>query len=134
MPGDPVATAIYARLSGDSDLQALLAEPDAIYHEQAPQGSKAPYVVFQLLSGVEQWTFGEGNERAIWLVKGICRGEDPTPAEEIDERCKALLHRQKIPVPEGRPITVLRESRVAYPEPGDGELVRHRGAKYLIHT
>lgn len=134
MAPDPVAAAIYTRLSGDAELEALLAESGAVYHEQAPAGSKVPYVVFQLLSGVEQWAFGPSNERVIWLVKGICRGMDSTPAEEIDARCKALLHRQRLPVSESHSITVLRESRVSYSEPGDGEPVRHRGAKYLIHT
>lgn len=133
MAPDPVRAAIFACLSGDATLKALLSTPSAIFEETAPAGTKSPYLIFQHLAGTEQWTFGEGNERAIWLVKGVCRGGSATPVEEIDARCASLLHGARLAVPAGS-LAILRESTVRYGEESSGEQYRHRGGKYRIFT
>jgi hypothetical protein len=132
MPADPVRAAIYKRLDSDATLAALLSGPHEIHEEKAPAGTEPPYVIFQHQVGTEQWVFGEGNERAIWLVRGVCRGATSTRAEEIDARCRELLHRTKLAVPGGN-LTILRESGVSYGD-DDAEHWYHRGGLYRVFT
>jgi len=132
---DPVRAAIYSRLAGDDDLQALLGEPDGIHEGAAPAGSDPPYVIFSHQAGTEQWVFGdEGNERALWQVKGVGRGSALSTVEAIDARCKELLHRARLALPNGRRLHILRESPVRYGETTNGEQWRHRGGIYRIFT
>lgn len=133
MPADPVRSAIYKRLDTDATLTALLSGPHKIHEEKAPAGTEPPYIVFQRQAGTEQWVFGAGNERAIWLVRGVCRGLKSTPAEEIDARCRELLHRTKLPIPGGN-LTILRESPVSYGDDDSGEHWFHRGGLYRVFT
>lgn len=133
MAPDPVRAALYGCLSGDAALEGLLSTPGAIFEEKAPQGTDPPYVIFQRQAGTAQWTFGPSNERAIWLVKAICRGGSSTPAEEIDTRCEELLDRTQLAVTGGT-LTILRESAVSYGEASDGDEWRHRGGFYRIFT
>lgn len=134
MTPDPVRVALYTCLAGDDDLQGLLSGPTAIFHAKAPQGTEPPYVIFNLMSGTEVWTFGDSHERAIWLVKGVCRDGSATAAEEIDARCRELLNRTRLAVAGGT-LTILRESVVSYGEDRDGETWPHRGSLYRVfHT
>ena len=133
MAPDPVRAALYGCLAADATLEALLSKPEAIFEEKAPQGTEPPYVIFQRQAGTDQWTFGPSNERAIWLVKGVCRGGTSTSAEEIDARSRELLHRTQLAVPGGI-LTILRESPVSYGEASDGDEWRHRGGLYRIFT
>jgi hypothetical protein len=66
----------------------------------------------------------------VWLVKGICRGQLATKAEEIDARCQALLHSTQLAVTGGGTLTILRESAVEYGEQDDGEFFQHVGSLY----
>jgi hypothetical protein len=131
MAPDPVRVALYGRLADDSNLTALLSDPTAIFHRKAPAGSVPPYVILNRQSGIERWTFGEGFQEAMWLVKGICRGESAAPAEAVDSACRPLLHKVRLDIPGGR-LTVIRESDVDYGEPADGEEWQHVGGLYRL--
>lgn len=133
MTADPVRAAIFTHLNSDATLEALLSAPGEIHEEKAPPGHEAPYVIFHHQAGTEQLTFGKGNEQAVWLVKGVCRGLKSTPAEEIDARCSELLHKVRLAVPGGA-LTILRESLVSYGEDSDGEHWFHRGGLYRLFT
>jgi hypothetical protein len=131
---DPVRAALYQRLADDDTLTALLSDPEAIFEEVASSGTTPPYLAFHHHAGTEIWTFKGGrSERALWVVKGICRGLKSDAAEAIDARCTELLHNARLSV-EGRTVSVLRESRVSYGESVDGEQWRHRGGIYRIFT
>lgn len=134
MAADPVRAALYQRLSGDATLSAIAT--GGVHHRKAtnPDGAPAdpPYVIFNAMDPArEVWTFGEGSQRAIWLVKGVCRGRSATKAEEIDARCRALLHKVQIEVPGGH-LSVLRESAIDYGDEGDGDPWHHVGSLYRL--
>ena len=131
MAPDPVRAALYTYLAADDPLTGLLSDPSAIFNAKAPQGTEPPYVIFNLMAGTEIWTFGEGFQEAVWLVKGVCRGDSATKAEEIDARCKALLHKVQIGIPGGH-LTALRESAVSYGSDADGVSWWHRGGQYRL--
>lgn len=131
---DPVRAALYRQLADDEGLTALLSDPKAIFEEVAPSGTTPPYLVFHHHAGTEVWTFKGGrSERALWVVKGICRGGSSAEAEAIDARCTELLHNARLSV-SGRTVSVLRESPVSYGESVNGEQWRHRGGIYRIFT
>jgi hypothetical protein len=133
MAADPVRAAIFTCLSGDATLKGLLSDPAAIFHRQAEQGAEPAYVIFQRQAGTVQGVFGPGNEQAVWLVKGICRGESATRAEEIDARCQVLLDRVRLSTAGGT-LTVLRESAVDYGENVNGDQWHHVGSNYRLFT
>ena len=132
---DPVRAALYQHLAEDEALAGLLTTPAAIFEEVAAPGTEPPYVVFNFQGGTDQWTFqGGSNERALWLVKGVCRGGSATPAEAIDARCLELLHSARLPLPNGRALHILHEAPVRYGETVSGEQWRHRGGIYRLFT
>lgn len=133
MAADRIHAAIYTRLNGDATLKGLAT--GGIHHRLAPQGTEAPYVIFQRQAGTSLRTFAPGStERAVWLVKSVCRGASATKAEEIDARCQALLDGVKLSPATGRALTVERHSAVEYGEASDGEQIHHVGSLYRIHT
>lgn len=131
MAPDPVRVALYERLTGDETLVGLLSAAGEIHHAKAPAGSEPPYAIFNKQAGTDLWVFGPSSERAVWLVKGVCRGLKADPAEAIDARCRELLDRTKLAVPDGK-FTILRESDVRYGEPSDGEEWWHVGSLYRV--
>jgi hypothetical protein len=134
MAPDPVRAALFARLSGDATLKSLLSAPDATYEAKAPQGTKPPYVILaNQAPGVPLRTFGEASARPLWLIRGVCRGESSTPAEEIDARCRVLLDSVKLTI-SGSLATVVREGGVSYGEEASGEDWRHRGSLFRIYV
>jgi len=131
---DPVRAALFAHLSADATLKGLLSGPDAIHEAKAPQGTEPPYLIFANQSpGVPLRTFGTAADRPLWLVKGVCRGESSTPAEEINARCQALLDGEKLTI-SGSLATVVREGGVSYGEESSGEDWRHRGSLFRIYV
>lgn len=128
-----VATAVYERLSEDSTLTALLATPESVFQHFAPEEAKDPYVLFNLHSGVQTWSFRNFYRNQLWVVKGICRGGDSTPAEQINARLETLLDDAPLAIGEHL-IYWRRENDINYGEIDGGTLVSHCGGLYRAYT
>lgn len=130
---DPLRDAIHQLLVGDDTLTALLSAPEAVRHRLAA-GDEPPYLIFHVQSpGVPVRTFGAVSEQPLWLVKGVCRGHDASPAEAINARCQELLDGVKFEVA-GAMVTSLRVGGVDYGEPKDGDVFQHVGSLYRIYA
>lgn len=128
-----VPNALYEWLSADETLGALLSAADAIFPEEAPEGTEYPFIVYQQMSGVVERAFrGNKARNQIWLVKGICRGGDPEPAEAIDRRLETLLDDASLPLEGRRLIGLLREADAPGHEIDGGELITYRGGLYRV--
>ena len=133
MSASQIPNALYQWLSEDPTLAALLSAPEAIFPKEAPEETEYPFVVFQQVSGVKERGFHDHSARnQIWLVKGVCRGGDPSPAEEIDKRIEELLDDASLPLEDGHLIGLLRESDVPAHEIDGGEVVTHAGGLYRV--
>ena len=129
---DPIRAAIFAVLSADDTLAECA--PNGIHHLRAPQGTEAPYAIFNEQSGVGVRSFRDKSKNQLWLVKGVCRGGDQGEAEAIDARCEQLLDRASFEI-EGLDLLGCEwHSPVIYPEDDDGETIYHVGALYRIQT
>lgn len=125
--------AIKAVLIDDNDLKDLLSKPGAVFHRKAPAKAVAPYVIFQKTSGVSVWTFGESFRDMIWMVKGVCRDGDAEAAENIDERCEAILNEADLNLNSPmKQMYLARESDFDYDEIDKGDQVFHVGGNYRV--
>jgi hypothetical protein len=129
---DPVRAAIFAVLDDDEVLAGFA--PNGIHHLRAPQGTEAPYAIFNEQSGLPVRSFGDAARNQLWLVKGVCRGGDQGEAEAIDARCAQLLDRRSFPVEGMELLGCERETDAIFPEDDDGETIYHVGALYRVQT
>jgi hypothetical protein len=128
---DPFEAAIYTRLTADATLMALTGDRTA-YCERAPQEASTPLVVFQLVSGLDIWSFGDSIENHIWLVKAIDRGRSAGNAGTIAARINTVLNDAELTIDGYASLFLRRVSKVSYPENDGAETYWHRGAQYRL--
>lgn len=130
---NPVRSALYTRLTGDTTLTGLLSATDAVFHQRAPQDAQTPYVIFQKTSGNPRYTFADHLQYETWMVKGVARGLGGR-AEDIAARLDIVLTDAPI-APAGHDVLYLRrETDIDYPEDDGAETFRHVGATYRLIT
>jgi hypothetical protein len=135
-----IREALWSRLSTGTALTALLAPPangytQGIYHEQAPDDARFPFVVFSRSSGrpVEAFTAPSAYEEDMWLVKAIDRSPSGNTAEAIAAAVQSRLNDAPLTIPGGGSLLYLRrQSDVEYVEVSNGSLYRHCGAMYRL--
>jgi hypothetical protein len=129
---DPIRVALYGLLSGDDTLNELA--PGGIHHQRVPAGTTGAYAIFNKQSGVPVRSFGDASKNELWLVKGLCRGDDQEEAEAIDARCKELLDKARFEIVGSQLLGIERETDVIIPEDDAGETIFHVGALYRLQT
>lgn len=136
-----VRRALYGKLSGDTTLTAMLANPasgysKAIYYEVAPQGAAFPYVIFSKQSGTPSYALTARNfDNDIWLIKAVDRSDSADVADNIASRLDALLTDGTVSISGRTQCYLRRESDVDYSETVDGTTYRHAGSLFrLIYT
>lgn len=134
-----VRRAIYARMSNDSTLNALLATPPAgwsksIYHQEAPAGAGYPMVIFNKQSGVptEAFTDPSALETDVWLVKAVDRNTSADKAEAVAARVIVLLNDNALTISGATTLYLRRQSDVEYPETYEGEQFKHAGSLFRL--
>jgi hypothetical protein len=116
-------TWIRSQLLGSEDLEEIVGE--RIYADQAPQGAQRPFVVYQMLSAVDDNT---GDARrdlttCIYQVKVVDDGEDKLLAAQAAELVDDTLH-DKSDTQGGIVIDCVREEMINLPV-FDRETARH---------
>jgi len=128
-------TALYVRLSGDATLAALLASPQSIYYQVAPQTATFPYVVLSKSAGTPDWQFaGAHVQQEVWVCKAIDKASSAGRAEQIAARIDDLLTDQPLTVDGGLALAVFRESDISYSETSGADVFRHDGGLYRLVT
>lgn len=127
-----IRRALYQVLAADATLDGLAT--GGIHHRTAFQGAAPPYVIFHRQSETAIWSMTDAIENDLWLVKGVCRGGDAGPAEDIADRVRDLLDDASLTVA-GRDHLYLRhETGVDYGENDGGELYHHAGSVFRLVT
>lgn len=128
-----------ARLELDKAVFAALNVPavlavaqGGVYVGLAPQGTTAPYVVFQFISGVDEHTFAGRSINALYQVQAISRSRWPKEAEDIDTVTDGLMEDATLSVANYSQVLCRRISVVAYTEEDQGAIVQHVGGLYRI--
>jgi hypothetical protein len=127
-----VDKALYARLSGDATLGAMVS---GVFRNVAPEGQAFPLVVFNKASGVDEYAMGGVVARdLIYVVKAICEGDDQTPAADVSARVYELLNDQALDVQGGvwHHDRTRRETDVEFTENDDGRRLQHVGGSYRV--
>ena len=127
-----LSTSLYAKLAGTSGLTSLLSSSTAIYNQIAPQGATFPFVVFQILSEVDDNETQNRAKQFLALVKGLSN-TGFKQAGEIDAAIDAALQATTITVTGWVNFMTRRESSTEYlePIPGGGN-VYHVGGIYRL--
>lgn len=128
---------LYATLSGDSTLTALLASPTAIYAEVAPEGAAFPCVVYAQMAATDVMVVGAHRifTNALYLVKAVGQGASYGPLKAIAARVDALLHRgAAAATADGTTWGSYRERPFRLAEVSNGIQYRSSGGLYRLFT
>jgi hypothetical protein len=132
--------ALYTALSGATALTSLLAGGTAspsVFHGVAPQGSTAPYVVFNSQSGsVPVKTFtANAYENALYQVKGITSSRSARAAGTIQQQIDTAIDGPALSFGGHTHMGCERVQEVDYVENGPGgQQYYHRGAIYRLRA
>jgi hypothetical protein len=135
---DVLETALYTTLSGDATLGALLSSTTAVYNTIVPEGTTAPYVVFQQQSATDRPTLARANasEWFAYAVKAVTYSQasdtSPAAAKAIRTRIDQLLNDQPLTLSTGTLMVCRRTQRIKYPELFDGLVIWHVGSLFQI--
>jgi hypothetical protein len=132
---EAIRKALYAKLSGDATLAALLSGATAVYHAVAPEEAIYPLVVLHRQGGRKEETFGgEAWRDAPWLVKGVCQDGTSNPVDRIADRIDTLLDRGTLTIAGCRLVDASHQSDVEYVETVEGRQYRHAGSIYRLRV
>jgi hypothetical protein len=132
---------LYARLTGDATLTALLATTVSVYDTRAPQGAARPYVVYAVQDAEDKG--GVGGVRILTRAECVVRAvgvADVTvkygAVQAIADRIDALLHRAAIATNTGGTVlSCVREQPLkGLDNDGDGRVIPWVGGNYVIQA
>ncbi len=127
-----VRTGLFNALSASSALKAIVGE--RIYHQQAPEGARFPYVIFAKSAGTKTRALKVGAQikRDVWLVKVIDRSTSSKVAEEAADAIDALLDEGAFTVSGKTVIDVHHVGDIEYVENDGDQEYRHTGGRYGV--
>jgi len=131
-----IRRALYAKLTGDATLTALLSAATAIYEAKAPQSAAYPLVIFDLYApGADAYTFSaRAYEDDLWIVKACDRAASSDRADDIAKRIDALLTDGSLVITGRTQLYLRRERKVKYTE-SDGDIdYRYAGGIFRLWT
>jgi hypothetical protein len=126
-----VETALYARLSTDATLLALVS---GAYRHVAPASASLPFVIFAKQSGNCEYTQGGVRTRdLVYVVKAV---DDPQSnnAGAADARIDALLTDHLLTLSGATNTYLRRAGDVDFVERVEGVIYRHCGGLYEIQV
>lgn len=131
--------AIYGKLAADTTLTGMLATgaagfTQAIYHFEAPEDVKFPFVIFSKSSGVPTEAMGKPSayETDVWLIKAVDQSSSADKAEAVAARITVLLNDASLSISGANLMFLRRQSDVDYSEMSDGVSYRHCGSLYRL--
>lgn len=132
---EAVATAIVAKLGGDSNLTATLGVT-GVFYDVAPDEQPYPFITIGLVTAPDEYTFGgRAWQPGRWQVRAWDQDTSARRAARIMARVDALLTDQALTV-SGFAVMVVRREETLPPmteiDSAGGLQVRAEGARFLI--
>lgn len=107
--------------------------PGGVWNSLAPQDTRAPYVVFQVMSKVEDYfAYLKRGAQAIYMVKAVSQSPWPKEAATIDTQIDTLLQDAALSITGFGLLWCRRESDLYLMEDVGGEVYQHQGGLYRV--
>jgi hypothetical protein len=118
--------AIYDRLTSDPNLA------DRVWNGVAPDDSREPFLVFQLVSGRDAWTHGaRAAENLVYQVKAV-GSPSRLEVDALYQTADALLNDALLSITSGQIVMLRRESVFGFTELDSGRQYWHSGGNYRV--
>ena len=126
-----VDAAIYSALTGDTTVGNKV--DDRIYHGLAPEQKTYPFIVFQEVSGLDDYTMTRRATRTLrYQVMCVDKGPSAKAAGEVMDAVDGALHDQALTVASHDTLYVRRDSSREFTEVDAGIVYWHEVAEYLV--
>lgn len=117
---EPFQRAVYAQLSGDSELNAQVS---GIF-DQVPYDAALPYLVFTSIGARSEDGIITRYERVVLGIHSYSQAEGRKESDAIITRASELLHRQKLTLSSGDEMVWQRVTRAGAVRLADGKTWR----------
>jgi len=118
-------------LNADATLVAL--GSTGAYRLKAPQSASLPYVIYNQMAGVDEYTFdGRSGRSLVYQARAVTAGPSALTAEQMAERLDAVLTDGSLSVNGWTVQRIRRESDVVFEETADGVTYNHVGGLWRI--
>jgi len=127
-----LSTAIYNALNGGATGSGAAT---GIYEKIAIPGATFPYVVFQKVTGTDEYTFGNHRtlRSVVYLIKAVDQGHDSQQAQQIMDNVDTDLHDAALSVNGYTTMSCVRESDMpSMTEVVQGTTYQYEGAYYRV--
>ena len=108
------------------------AAPGGVFNMVAPHGTKPPYVVFQAVSKVDEYSFAARFAQALYQVKAVSRSPWPKEAADIDDDIDTAMQNAVLVITGYTLLYVRRESDFYLMEDVGGMIWHNIGGTYRI--
>ena len=108
------------------------AAPGGVFNIVAPHGTRPPYVVFQAISKVDDYSFASRYAEAIYQVKAVSRSAWPKEAADIDDDIDTALQDKVLTITGYTSLLCRRESDFYLMEDIGGVFWQNVGGVYRI--
>mgnify|MGYP001601850689 CR=1 FL=1 len=108
------------------------AAPGGVYNMVAPLGAKPPFVVFQAVSKVDDYSFASRYAQALYQVKAVSRSAWPKEAAEIDDDIDTALQNAALTIAGYTLLYCRREADFYLMEDVGGVIWHNVGGTYRI--
>lgn len=113
--------AIYTKLSGDTGSGGLMTIVTGVFNRVAPEGQAFPYVVWQTVSGVDNYTLTKrAKSRFVIQLKALDKGDSGKVAGQAMDRIDALLNDAALTVTGFSLLVIRREMNIQSVEVDEG--------------
>lgn len=123
-------TAIRTKLVADNGVGGVnTLTSGRIYRHVAPQSAASPFVVFQQMSAVDEYTWTlRDHRRILYQIKAVSDGLDPAAAGVIAKRIDTILTDGSLTISGGTLLYLRRTADVEYTELDGDRYFQHLGA------
>ena len=103
-----------------------------VYNTQARKNTKPPYVIFQIMSKLDEHSFNGRYANSLYMVKAVSQSEWPKEALDVDTEIDTVMEDASLTVTGFSPLLCRRESDFVMAETVNGQSWQHAGGVYRI--
>lgn len=108
------------------------AAPGGVFNTVAPMGTPSPYVVFQAVSKVDDYSFARRYAQALYQVKAVSRNPWPKEAADIDDDIDTALQDKALAITGYTMLLCRREGDIYLVEDVAGVIWHSIGGTYRV--
>jgi hypothetical protein len=106
--------------------------PGGVFASIARQDTVSPWVIFQMVSKIDEHSFAGRFANALYIVKAVSESPWPKQAEDVDTQIDTLLEDAGLSISGYNLLLCRRESDFTLMEDRGGKVFTHIGGYYRI--